>query len=614
MTDNSTSANPAHSDAGLREDELLALKKKPRNYKKIIIPTVALVLAVGLLVLFLTRGGAGNAAVAMEYQMHTVGRRDIVSMLSGSGTLQPADSYTVTGLVSGEILEAPFEEGDEIRKGALLYRIDPSDAEQAIKTAQSNLDAAQDSLDRALRNYQDLLEERSEHERDRAKDRAELTLNAKISGQVTKLYVEAGDTVAAGTVIADVQDSSTMLLTLPFIADEAAGIRAGDSAQVTISGTGELLGGTIDSVSNVTYTSALGVPVRDVVIAVRNPGGLAAGASATAETGGAACHAQGVFSYSADGTIKATKGGEIASLYIDEGGLVTEGQRVLTLSETEDAVDYDKQLSSAQDSIRDAERTLESRRDSLESAREALGDYEITSPIDGTVIEKTFKAGDTVSAAGNASGGMATIYDLSSLSFVMDVDELDISLIREGQTVSITADAAEGRIYEGIVTRISVKGTSANGVTSYPVTIELTETDGLLPGMNVSAEILISQSENTLAIPAGALQRGNRVLKQTAPGADPNAELPEGSMIPEGFEYMQVVVGETDGDYIEILEGLEEGDVIAYVTVSGSEGNIGDFTGFPGGGMGGFVVEGENDSFEFSAVAPAGAAPAGGRP
>ncbi len=562
-------------------------KKKRKNRKKIIIPVVALLLAGATILYFLTRGGPGTALASLEYTSYTAARRNIVSSLSGSGTLQPADSYTVTSLVSGEILETGFEEGDVIKKDAVLFRIDPKNAEQSIKTAEENVESAQQSLDKAQKNYQDLLEDKADHDSDRAKEREKLKLTSGDSGQITKLYFEKGDTVNAGAAVADVLDSAVMLLTVPFLTDDADLLSAGDYAAVTLSATGETLGGKVDSVSTVGKINARGVPVREVTIAVSNPGGLYEGAKASAEAGGAACNEEGTFRYNTKTTIQASKSGEIEALYVKEGDRVAEGQLILKLVENDDAVDYDKQLSNALDTITDAEKTLAKRQDSLETVREALDDYVITSPIDGTVIEKTYKAGDKVGGtSGNSAVSMAIIYDLSSLSFDMNIDELDVSMMEVGQEVTITADAVEGRFYRGTVTRISVKGSTSNGATSYPVTIKITETDGLLPGMNVSAEIIVSQSENTIAIPTGALIRGNRVLKQVTPGADPNAPIPEGGFAPEGFEYVQVKAGVSDDNFIEVTEGLSEGDVIAYrAAVTTAADNM-----FPGGMNGGFVI------------------------
>ena len=68
-----------------------------------------------------------------------VERRDITVSLSGSGTLQAADSYTITSLVEGEILAADFEEGDVVEKDAVLYEVDSSDLNSSIEQAELSL-------------------------------------------------------------------------------------------------------------------------------------------------------------------------------------------------------------------------------------------------------------------------------------------------------------------------------------------------------------------------------------------------------------------------------------------------------------------------------------------
>ena len=100
----------------------------------------------------------------------------------------------------------------------------------------------------------------------------------------------------------------------------------------------------------------------------------------------------------------------------------------------------------------DARNRVENARLSLQNAElaasmaaDSLDDYNITSQITGTVIEKNFKAGDKVE--GMNSGSLAVVYDMSYLKLEMAVDELDISKVGAGQSVTITADAVEGQTF-----------------------------------------------------------------------------------------------------------------------------------------------------------------------
>ena len=86
---------------------------------------------------------------------------------------------------------------------------------------------------------------------------------------------------------------------------------------------------------------------------------------------------------------------------------------------------------------------------------------------------------------------------------VMNIDELDISKVSVGQTVQITADAVEGKTYEGEITKVSVAGTTTNGTTSYPVTVKITDTDGLLPGMMNGTTKTLSSSGTAYSVTKG---------------------------------------------------------------------------------------------------------------
>ena len=174
----------------------------------------------------------------------------------------------------------------------------------------------------------------------------------------------------------------------------------------------------------------------------------------------------------------------------------------------------------------------------------------------------------------------------------LSVDELDIANIEVGQTVSIVADAVEDTVYEGVVTKVSVAGTSSGSATTYPVTIRIDETDGLLPGMSVDATIELDSAEDVLAIPAAALNRGDTVLVTADSPSAANGTLVE-STTEGGEDYYSVPVttGVNGDDYIEITSGLQEGDTVAYIPTSSSDSGFGMMGGMPGG-MGGGMPSG----------------------
>ena len=535
-----------------------ALAKKLLR-KRVLLPAAACVLA-GAFALRLAGGGQPASAAGLTYTTAPVERRDITAQITGSGVLEAANSYSVTSLAEGNILTADFEEGDQVEEGTVLYTIDTSDLS-------GSLEQARISLEQAQRSYNS-----------RVKDLEKLSVTAPKTGRVLSLEVEEGDDVSAGQTVATLRNSDVMTLTVPFLADEAAGFSVGQRAAVTLESTFETLEGTVSKVDRADTVLEGNRIVRYVTVEVANTGALSVSQTGSATNDGCASAGSAAFAYAAEQAITAEVSGQVAAIRAREGDRVDRGDVLLTLPSDS----LDDSLQSAADSLRNAELSLESRQDQLNN-------YTVTSPIRGTVIDKNYKAGET-SEAGKV---LCSIYDLSYLTMTLSVDELDISDIAVGQRVEITADAVEGKTYTGVVTKVSVAGTSSGGTTTYPVTVRIDETEGLLPGMNVDAAITLQSASGVLAIPSGALNRGNTVL---VTADSPSAA--NGTAI-EGGDYCSVPVeiGASDSSYIEIISGLQEGDTVAYIPTTSSGG----FGMMMPGGMGGVAFE--------SAAMPGGGAP-----
>ena len=536
-------------------------KKKGRG-KKLVALILVCAIAGGGVWYFLGHNKASAAQASdTTYTTAAVERRDITASITGSGTLEAANSYSVTSLVDGTILADYFEEGDQVNEDTVLYDIDSSDMA-------SSLEQSEISLSQAQRSYNNKL-----------KDLADLTVIAPKAGQVVDIAVEAGDDVSAGQTVATIRDSDTMTLKVPFLADEAAGFYVGQSAQVTLDSTFEVLNGTVTEVSGVDQVLTGNVIVRDVTIQVSNPGGLSTSQTGSATVDGCASASGGSFSYLAERSVTAEVSGTVASIHVSEGDRLSQGGAILTLTSD----NLEDELQSAAEALRNAELSLESRYDQLDN-------YTIPSPISGTVIDKNYNAGENIETGQT----LCSIYDLSYLTLTLNVDELDISNIQVGQQVLITAEAVEGRTYTGVVTKVSVAGTSSSGTTTYPVTIRIDETDGLLPGMNVDATITLDSAGGVLAIPSAALNRGNTVLVTADSPSAANGTLMEGiGGDSEQYYSVPVEVGVSDDSYIEIISGLQEGDTVAYIpTTSSGSFEMGSMMMIPGGGMGSVTISG----------------------
>ena len=504
-----------------RKDKVAAFFRK--NWKWMV-PVVCVAVLGGWFILRPDK--AQDANVDVSYVQTTPEKRDLSNSLSGTGTLNPANTYNVKSLVAGKVLTSTIEEGDIVEEGTVLYTVDASDATTKAEQASITLQQAQRSYDKTVdRQY----------------------VRAEVAGVVSTLKVAKGDEVTSGQEVAVIRDSSKMVLQLEFPAADAATFSVGQSAEVTLDGTFETLTGTVTAVTGTDALSTGNLLTRTVTIAVRNAGGLTTAQAATATINGVNCIAAKCFEYQAERTLTALAAGTVTAINVPEGGAVNKDDIVLQIS----GEDLTEAIQSAAETLRSAELNMD-------NLQEAMNNYTVTSPISGTIIEKNAKAGDALATGAD----LCTIYDLSYLVMVINVDELQVSDVSVGQSVQVTADAVPDKTYTGTVTRVSMKGTSSGGTTTYPVTVRIDETEGLRPGMNANAEIVTAEAGNALAVPNAAIVRGGYVLvtkdSPSAANADPDMTAPE------GYVYVPVKTGVSDDDYTQIISGVTGNDTVAY--------------------------------------------------
>ena len=544
---------------------------------------LAAVVAVGAVVVLIQGRANGQQETAAVYTKAAAERRSITKSLTSSGTLEPADSYVVSTLVSGEILSDTFEEGDLVEKDQLLYTLDSSDADTSQTQAQNSLTQAQNSLTQAEKNYDQTM--KSKYPR------------ADMSGTVEEVYVQNGDTVSAGTQILKIVGDKNLIIDFLFSYAAPEDFSVGQTATIYVDGFVDTITGTVVAVSKSTATTGAtesngsqttnGRQVVTVRVKAENPGLITAGYTASAVIGNYTSYGNSTVNVGATSIITASVSGKVEGLNFLPGDPISDGQQICTI--TGDTVD--NQVDNAQNSIDSAQISLNNAQTNLQNSQKKLDDYSVTAPISGTVVTKTAKAGDKIE--GGSTGTLCTIYDLSYLEMTMAIDELDIGQVAVGQSVRITADAVPDQTYSGTVTKVSVAGTTSGGITTYPVTVRIDETDGLRPGMNVDAEIVIESRDNVLAVPSGAVNRGDTVLVTADSPSAANALDREA---PEGYVYVQIGTGVDDDSYVEITSGLQEGDTVAYLPTSSGSSNMmmGGMMmgGMPSGSMGGGAPSG----------------------
>lgn len=255
--------------------------------------------------------------------------------------------------------------------------------------------------------------------------------------------------------------------------------------------------------------------------------------------------------------------GRVTETLVTEGERVEAGQTLLRL-DTKDLAwqveqarlsvsiaEYD--LSDARDvyleesdQLKRVEAKLEQAQISLQQAEWRLEQATLVAPFSGVVTALLVEPGEL---AGN-SQTVLILSDLSSLDVDVNVDETDVARIAMRTPVSVTVDAFPGTELSGEIIEISSSADLQSGVVLYPVTVRLDPTDlSIRPGMTVNIIVTIEKRENTLFVPFRAVEtEGGQayVTRVTASGS----------------ERVAVTLGLITDTQVEILSGLNEGDVV----------------------------------------------------
>ena len=529
--------------------------------KKFIIIPAIIALGIGGFFFIKSRQSA-NTDLNTYVPTAIVTKQDISSEISSSGTITPKDTYNITALISGDIIAADFNIGDTVSKDQVLYQIDKSSIESDINSSNNSLSKANTGYASATKDYE--------------KAKSEFSGNLYRStrrGYIKELSIQSGDKISGGTKLATIYNDNVMNIRIPFLSPEAQNITAGMTGTLTLTETGEQIEGRVLSVSSMDQTLDGGRLVRNVTFEVTNPGGLTDKTTANATVGEMTSTGDGTFEASTNVDMSAdlAEGVEIEKVLVNVGDFVEVGTPIFKMT-SESA---DKLLKTYRDAVDTAQGNVDAAKKGVDTAKKTYDEYTIKSPIAGKVISKNYKVGDKVGSSGsNKATTMAVIYDMSSYTFKMSVDEKDITKVQSGQKVRIKSDAFPDQDYSGTVTNVSLESTSQNGVSTYPVTITLDETYNLLPGMNVDGYITLESAKNALTIPSGALMRGNKVYVKDTTATEQKADAGESAgggdgLIPAGFREVTVTTGVINADFVQITSGLNEGDEV-YVDESAS--------------------------------------------
>jgi len=232
-----------------------------RNRRRTLLWTMGAVVlvAAGIGVVMIARSASGKAnasgkgkgkdketaAPASPVELAQVGKGGISTFLTGTTTLEARSTATLVASRAGRVVELRAEEGQWVEKGAVLARLDDTEARLAVERAEVTAQMAQREADRGKQmraqgylsdkemDDLDLKHRSTEVELGQARyDLAETRIVAPFAGRVTTRMIQLGETVTAGRECYKLEDFSPILARVYFPEKEAARVRPGQPAWV----------------------------------------------------------------------------------------------------------------------------------------------------------------------------------------------------------------------------------------------------------------------------------------------------------------------------------------------------------------------------------------------
>lgn len=541
------------------------MKTMKRLWKKHKLMMLAGILIVAGLAWMLLR----PADAAAGYTQETVSRRDITTYNSFVGNVQAADEVQVISKVSAQITSLSTEKGAVVRKGDVLVQLDASAVLNNIVLKEAALGNSQTSntfsISDAQRNYDNYKQ---------ALDRGlNSTLNSAAAQKDTAYNALESAKTAYDTAKANFDQGLDSTAAALYTARDLAQAER-DSAQQGLNAAAENTASAqaaLNNAANQVQTIQAEIdaakaedPNADVT-ALEDQLNIATQAQTQAQSSFDA--AQAAQNEAQTALTQAQNNLDLAQAQLDQARSAVLQPLQKQIDSAQSAYDtactsYDtadlqvhQQLDTYAANLEKAKATANTKTSQLElqNLRDSLNDYTIVAPCDGTVTILNAAEGE-MAASGKA---MATLSNLNAMEISIKVDEYSVMNTGIGSSVTVYVDSID-QTYEGTLSWVAESATITNGVSYYEATVSFTADEQVKSGMSVEVRLTNVDQKNVIAVPVEALNyhEDNTAYVLIANGR--KAPLQK-----------EVQVGAADGSYVEILEGLSEGDLIVYSAARG---------------------------------------------
>ena len=225
-------------------------------------------------------------------------------------------------------------------------------------------------------------------------------------------------------------------------------------------------------------------------------------------------------------------------------------------------------------SIRTKKLVVQQKEDALASAQKDLENSYIYAPFDGAISGVKSKKGDSVSK-GTIIANIITEQKIAEIS----LNEIDVAKVKVGQKTTLTFDALPDLSISGKVIEIDAAGTVTQGVVDYGVKIVFdTQDEKVKSGMSITADIITDSKQDVLVVSNSSIKsQGDSYYVELVEAPEEMKQQllanVSGMILPQSPKLQTVETGLSNDLYTEIISGLKEGDIVVTSTISSNTAN-----------------------------------------
>jgi RND family efflux transporter MFP subunit len=503
-----------------------------RRHLKVIIP-VFLVIVIAVVVIFRTQKTTDT------YTEETVQVRNVATYLTFSGNVEAVSDATIKPKVSKTVTAVNVSIGDEVKKGDVIATLDDSEIQRSIKKQEASLSNTElnnfYSIRDSQKKYDNYKADLENGQNSQIMSAANSVENARTSYEQAKETYERNKMELENNMDSSVISSNQKVASAKQALDDANQDYADNEAKIR---------GYDKGVANA--ESIYGEDSSEAANAQKE---LESAEEKSDSLQKAIDNAQTNYDNAVNDLLMSyyTSNVNLNSDYENMQQKYTAYQQaqasyeIAVKSASETLQDYADSLEKTQATSNTTTATVE-----LEALYDQLEDYKITAPIDGVITVLNINVGDSASTSDTA----AEVTNYDKMKVQIKIDEDNISALDNGTEVTVSVDALN-KTYKGTIENMSKKATVSNNVSYFTADVTFDADDDIRSGLSAEVKYLLNGVENVVSVSMSALNYNTDNTAYVLVGGNAS-----------NAQQRNVTLGISNGTYVEVKDGLAEGETV----------------------------------------------------